>query len=92
MPTFDSEAAGSMPRIASRARALIAERYAKSESLGSLGCAKKLLQLRDQRRVRVEHAVHVGDVPSAELRTQQLRIAVVAVSAAEALVVGDVAR
>ena len=56
-----------------------------------LGVAEELLQLRDQCRVRVEHAVHVGDVPGAELRAQQLRIAVVPVAAAKALVVGDVA-
>jgi len=45
-----------------------------------------------QRRVRVEQLVHVTDVAGSERRTEDLGVAVVAVAAAESLVVGDVAR
>ena len=50
-----------------------------------------MLHLRHERRIGVEHAVHLADVPGAVVRPQKARVAVIAVAAAEALVVADVA-
>ena len=93
MPTLDNEAAGSTPRTASSALARVAWRKTKSLSVGIAvdRGADVIGDLAEQQRVRVEQPVHVADVARTEPARQHRRVAVEAVAAADARVVGDVA-
>ena len=82
-----------MPRTVSHAFALIVCLYTKSESPGSFGWCSRAQSIIDgqERAVRVEQRVHVGDVPHPEMRFTDLGRAQVAVAAEQARVVRDVA-